>query len=55
MKKPKGKSKGQKGKNNTHVLPIGQKGQGKQKTKFKSKKGQKGKGYTAEEASLPET
>ena len=31
------------------------KGKGKQKTKFKSKKGQKGKGYTAEEASFPET
>ena len=31
------------------------KGKGKQNTKFKTKKGQKGRGYTAEEASVPES
>ena len=34
-------------------MPIGQQ-EGKHKAKFKAKKGQQGKGYTAEEASVPE-
>ena len=50
----KGKSKGEKGKNKYPFPADWAKGNGKQKTKFKAKKGQPGKGYTAEEASVPE-
>ena len=51
----KGKSKVQKGKGK-ELFPLDwAQGKGKQNTKFKTKKGQKGKGYTAEEASVPES
>ena len=52
---PKEKPRHKKEKEHNHSLLIGQKGQGKQNTKFKTKKGQKGKGYTAEEASVLES
>ena len=42
------------GNNNDPFSADWAKGKGKQKTKFNTKKGQKGKGYTAEEASVLE-
>ena len=52
--KAKGKSNIQNGKNKDPFSADWAKGKGKQKTKFRAKKGPKGKGYTAEEASVPE-
>ena len=53
--KQKANQKGQQG-NNKYPFPADwANGKRKQHTKFKSKKGQKGKGSTAEEAIIPET
>ena len=52
--KPKAILKGQKGKHTDSSQAVWAKGKGKHKTRFKAKKGQKGKRYTAEEASVHE-
>ena len=52
---PKANTKGKQGKNKDPFPADWAQGQGKEQTKFKSRKGQTGKGYTAEEASLLET
>ena len=52
--KPLANKKDTKDKVKIHFLPIGQKEKEQQQTKFKAKKGQKGNGYTAEEASATE-
>ena len=51
----KGQAQGQTGKIKEPFPADWAEGKGKQNTKFKTKKGQKGKGYTAEEASIPES
>ena len=51
----KGKAKGVTRKGKEPFLDDWAKGKGKHTTKFKTKKGQKAKGHTAEEASIPES